>query len=204
MELTSEVGLCTEKRISKKKKEKKDHISDYPAAASVLMLFGENFQKDKKWLLLLLSHIYIPTGHRVISKCWLLLSSAVDKKQTKGRRRRYGNVAGRRRETKKVNGKAYVCWTETCRRGNGKSMSLLHLKGDCVSNSGGFYSQFVVERLMFRCETGLGWRVWRSLNVCFQNGGMDARKGKSQKERSRGWEEMQHSGWKCTPSSLLS
>ena len=41
-ELTFQVGLCTEKRI-RKQKNNNDHNSDYPAAASILMLFREHF-----------------------------------------------------------------------------------------------------------------------------------------------------------------
>lgn len=91
-----------------KKKKKKDHNSDYPATASIIMLFrkiktNNKKRKNQKWLLLLQYFLIstFPLDIMWILQCWLLASSTSWQETDRGRCCwRNGHVARRRSEVK--------------------------------------------------------------------------------------------------------
>lgn len=138
-------------------------------------------KKNKKWLLLLLSHIYIPTGHHVNFTVLTLVELYQWQETDRGRCWwRNERMKGEQSEVKEVNGKG------TCvgRKPAGEEMwnvfiSVFHIWKKFMPQFCWFWRILLsvcCQALVFWCEQVWDWCVWRQRNVCFQIGGMDKRK----------------------------
>lgn len=156
----------------------------------------KKWKKNKKWLLLLLSHIYIPTGNHVNFTVLTLVELYQWQETDRGRSWwRDGRMERRKSEGSEWKRSWKVCWKETCRRRNGKCFfpfQLSHLEEVHAS------ILWVLEDFTFSLLSRFGILMWTGMDWCVFEGHWMfvfrlvgwTRERKSKKERNRAWEEL--------------